>query len=244
MRSSKDYREDLDDYAREYVHPSIVRTVDQKILRMLVSNVIPWLDGPAVLEMGYGDGAWTGPLIQRFGQSHIVDASLQLLETARTLYEGKVITYCSYFEEFEPPMLFDSVVCTYVLEHVVDPVLVLSRTRRWLKSNGLLVVSVPNATSVHRRLGVVMGLQTDVYQLGESDKRIGHRRVYDAPRMEADLAAAGFRVEKRAPMMFKPLPNSLLTHLSEAQLKGIFELGFNIAEDQRGILVYLCRPSQ
>lgn len=89
-----------------------------------------------------------------------------------------------------------------------------------------------------------MGLQADVYQLGDSDVSVGHRRVYDAPRMEADLSEAGFRIEKRAPMMFKPLPNSLLAYLSEAQLKGIFELGFQIREDQRSILVYLCRPSR
>jgi 2-polyprenyl-3-methyl-5-hydroxy-6-metoxy-1,4-benzoquinol methylase len=241
MRGSEDYRENLDEYARDYLHPKIDRSVDQKFLRMVVSKTICWLEGPAVLEMGYGDGAWTGQLIRKFGQSHVVDASLQLLETARTLYGDKVITYRSYFEEFKPQILFDSVVCTYVLEHVVDPVLVLSRSREWLKPNGLLLVAVPNAGSLHRRLGVVMGLQPDVHQLGDLDTSIGHRRVYDAYRMEADLAAAGFLIEKRAPMMFKPLPNSLLAYLSEAQLKGIFELGFDIPEDQRGILVYLCR---
>lgn len=243
MSGSRDYRENLNEYAREYAHPGIVRTVDQKILGMLVSKAACWVEGPAVLEMGYGDGAWTGHLIERFGQSYIVDASFQLLETARTLYGDKVTAYCSYFEEFEAPMLFDSVICTYVLEHVVDPVLVLSRSRGWLKPDGLLLVAVPNATSLHRRLAVAMGLQTDVHQLGESDAGIGHRRVYDAPKMEVDLSAAGFRIEKRAPMMFKPLPNALLASLNEAQLKGMFELGFDIPQDQRGILVYLCRPS-
>ena len=243
MRSSRDYRENLNDYTTEYVHPSMARSVDQKILRMLVSKAVCWLEGPAVLEMGYGDGAWTERLIQRFGRSHIVDASSELLQAARALYGDKVTTYCSYFEEFEPPMLFDSVVCTYVLEHVVDPILVLSQSRAWLKPNGLLMAAVPNATSLHRRLAVAMGLQADVYQLGESDASIGHRRVYDAPRMEADLASAGFRIERREPMMFKPLPNSLLAHLSGAQLEGIFKLGFDIPEDQRGVLVCLCRPS-
>jgi 2-polyprenyl-3-methyl-5-hydroxy-6-metoxy-1,4-benzoquinol methylase len=237
------YNEDLDRYAREYLSPDVARTVDQKVLSMVIDRVIHRLEGPDVLEMGYGDGAWTGRLIEQFGRSHVVDASLQLLERASALYGDKLTVYHSYFEDFAPPALFDAIICAYVLEHVVDPVLVLGRCRNWLKPKGLLFVAVPNATSLHRRLGVVMGLQQDVDELGDSDTSIGHRRVYRAPKMEAHLEAAGFRIETRVPMMFKPLPNSLLAHLSEAQLGGIFDLGDEIPEDQRGILGYFCRPA-
>lgn len=245
MNAFKDaaFNKDLDRYAHEYLHPSVVRTVDQKVLAMLIDRVIPRLKGPNVLEMGFGDGGWTGRLIERFGKSYLVDASLQLIERAKALYPGKLIVYHSYFEEFTPPVLFDSVICTYVLEHVADPVLVLRRCRSWLKPEGLLFVAVPNATSLHRRLGVVMGLQKDVYQLSDLDISIGHRRVYDARMLEADIEAAGFRIEIRLPMMFKPLPNSLLAYLNEAQLKGIFDLGDEIPEDQRAILAYFCRTA-
>jgi 2-polyprenyl-3-methyl-5-hydroxy-6-metoxy-1,4-benzoquinol methylase len=238
----KKYREDLDRYSDEYLRPNIARTVDQKILSMVIGRAIPWLKGPEVLEMGYGDGVWTGPLIERFGKSHIVEASLKLIKNARAKFGDKIASSHSYFEDFHPPLLFDSIICSYVLEHLVDPVLVLRRCRSWLKPEGFLFVVVPNATSLHRRMGVVMGLQKDVYELGDSDVTIGHRRIYDALMLETNIEAAGFRIVRKLPMMFKPLPNLLLSHLNERQLRGMFDLGDEIPEDQRAILFYICAP--
>jgi hypothetical protein len=91
-------------------------------------------------------------------------------------------------------------------------------------------------------MGVLMGMQKDVYELGESDIRIGHRRVYDANHLEDDLMAAGFRIVSKIPMMCKPMPNSLLTHLNDDQLIALFNMGDEIPEDIRGILAYMCRP--
>jgi len=237
-----EYREDLDPFASAYLTPDRARTVDQKITQMLIKRIVPLLEGPDVLEMGYGDGEWTGRLIEKFGKSNLVDASPRLIERAKTLYGDQLAVYTSYFEEFSPPVRFDSIVCTYVLEHVVDPVRVLTRCRDWLKPGGLLFVAVPNAHSLHRHLGVAMGIQKNVYQLGDSDRAIGHRRVYDASILEAGFRKAGFRIETRLPMMCKPLPNSLLTHLSDAQLEGLFDLGNVMAWKHRAILAHFCRP--
>ena len=156
------FREDLDRYEKEYTAPSAARTVDQKVLAMVVERITPLLQGPKVIEMGFGDAAWTGKIIERFGKSFIVDASKRLLEKAKAQYGDNVETHFSYFEEFRPSYTFDSVLCSYVLEHVVDPPAVLKCCRTWLNPGGLLVIIVPNATSLHRRLGVAMGIQKDV----------------------------------------------------------------------------------
>lgn len=238
-----EHREDLERYAESYLRPSAARTVDQKVVGMLVERTVPRLEGPDILEMGYGDGAWTGALIARFGRSSIVDASAELLAGASAEHGEKARTHRSYFEEFEPPCRFDSILCTYVLEHVTDAVGVLCRCRGWLKENGLLFVAVPNAGSLHRRLAVRMGIQRDIHELGEADRSIGHRRVYDAGSLERDLAEAGFRVESRASVMCKPLPNGSLAGLDDAQLRGLFDLGDGLPEDLRGILAFFCRVS-
>jgi trans-aconitate methyltransferase len=243
MDKKDEYRENLDQYADEYLRPNAARTVDQRIISILADRIIPQLDGPDVLEMGYGDGVWTNRLIQRFGKSFVVDASAQLLQVASSIYGDKLTVYQSYFEEFHSPVLFDSVICTYVLEHVVDPVVVLRQCRNWLKPHGVLCVAVPNAASLNRRMGVRMGLQKDVHELTEMDLKMGHRRIYDGPMLEADLVSAGFQVDLRLTTMCKPLPNAMFAHLSDAQLEGLFDLGDELPEDQRGILSYTCRPA-
>lgn len=241
-KSNKEFKENLDPFGHKYLSPDEARSLDQKVISILVEKLMPLIKGPQVLEMGYGDGLWTGRLIETFGNSHLVDASLELINHAKRMHGNKLVTYHSYFEEFTPLCLFDSVICTYVLEHVVDPVSVLQRCRAWLKLDGLLLVAVPNATSLHRRLGVVMGLQKDLYTLSAGDRGVGHRRVYDASTLESDLTSAGFAIGGRIPCMFKPLPNSLLSCLSTEQIQGLWHLGDLIPEDQRAILVYSCRP--
>jgi len=241
--STPEYVEDLDRFAAEYTTPNDARTVDQKICTYIMEAEVPRLKGPDVLEMGYGDGGWTGRLVAHFGRTHLVDASPELLDTSRGLYGDQVETYQSYFEEFTPPKLFDSILCTWILEHVVDPVVVLRRARGWLKPEGELLAAVPNGLSLHRLMAVKMGLQEEPYEMGEADASVGHRRVYDDRSMTADLESAGFEVVERKHAMCKPLPNGLLTHLSDGQLRGLFDIAEMIAPENRGSLVYRCRSA-
>lgn len=44
---------------------------------------------------------------------------------------------------------FDSIVCTEVLEHVIDPISVLREFSRILKPNGILLLTAPQASQVH-----------------------------------------------------------------------------------------------
>ena len=238
-----DYVEDLDRYVSEYTAPSDARTVDRKICTFFMDEVVDGMRGPDVLEMGYGDGGWTGRLIERHGRSFLVDASRELLDVAKQLYGDRLEAYESYFEEFEPPRRFDTIVCTWILEHVVDPVQVLQRARTWLESEGELFVAVPNALSLHRLMAVKMGLQEEPNELGDSDSLMGHRRVYNDASMSADLTAAGFEIVERKHAMCKPLPNGLMVHLSDEQLRGLYRLGEEIAPDNRGLLAYRCRSA-
>lgn len=238
------YQEDLDRYANEYLLPDNTRTVDQRIIGILADRIIPRLKGPDVLEMGYGDGVWSGRLIEQFGKTFVVDASHQLLEVAKSTWGSRIETFESYFEEFDSLRKFDSIICTYVLEHVVDPVQVLKKCRDWLKADGTLVVAVPSATSLNRRMGLRMGLQKDLSELTEQDVKMGHRRVFDGPTLESNLHEAGYVILENLTMMCKPLPNSMLSHLNDAQLAGLFDLGDELPYDQRAILVYQCGRSE
>ena len=61
------------------------------------------------------------------------------------IVEGTYENLSNYSNEF------DCVVCSHVLEHVYDPVKMLQLLTETLKSNGVLILSLPNASSHLRR---------------------------------------------------------------------------------------------
>src|SRR5215471_17168418 len=89
----------LERIAREYREPDAGRLVDQKTLAWTADRLLPWISGPDVLELGFGDDQWTTKIIDEFGHSHVVDASASLLETAKDKYGSRITVYSSLFEE-------------------------------------------------------------------------------------------------------------------------------------------------
>jgi cyclopropane fatty-acyl-phospholipid synthase-like methyltransferase len=87
----KEYQENLDFYSKEYCYPNAARTFDQRAMSILVARLLPLVEGPSVLEMGHGDGLWTGRLIEKFGNSHLVDASLELINHAKSMHGNKLL---------------------------------------------------------------------------------------------------------------------------------------------------------
>ena len=234
-----DLGSELDAIKTEYLNPTPDRIVDQSVMALIaeyaVSRVPP---GKQVLELGVGDQVWTPMLFSKFEEVTSVDASQGLLDDMLTRLPGKAWTpVCKFFEDYEPEQRFDAVFATFVLEHVDDHRIVLERARqKWLKPGGRLIVVVPHALSLHRRLAVKMGLSLHPAQLGDTDRRLGHKRCLTYYEMARDVVDAGFSIVESRGMTCKPLPNGLLAHLSDAQLKGLFELGLDLPIEYAGTI--------
>ena len=230
----------LEKIAAEYVAPDPGRLVDKKNIAMIADRVMPWVQGPEVLEMGFGDDEWTPRIIEKFGHSNIIDAAKTLLEIPKEKYGDAVTTYESLFETFVPDKKFDTIIASFVLEHVEDPVMVLEKTLEWLNEGGKLIAIVPHADSLHRRLAVTMGMQEKPSDLGGTDKRMGHRRVYDIPSFEKDIIAAGFTIEERKGFLIKLIPQSLMANFSDEMLVGLMKLGDEMPIEFTASIGFLC----
>ena len=243
IKDIEKFHEDPDQYAKPYIDIPPEHRPDLSMKQRLIQRVLPMLRGPDVLEMGAGIGDWTSAIVNRFGRSHVVEGSKKLVEMAKESFDKSVQVHHSFFEDFDPEMQYDSIVCSLVLEHVRDPVECLRRMKRWLKPGGIAFVSVPNADSLHRKMGVILGIQKDTNDLGESDRSIGHRRVSRQHELEFDLENAGFRILCNLSMGLKVLPNSLLMGLTDAQLAALIDLGEEVPPRQRAVICYLVESS-
>jgi 2-polyprenyl-3-methyl-5-hydroxy-6-metoxy-1,4-benzoquinol methylase len=178
-----------------------------------------------VLEMGSADGQMTELLATHFDDISVVDGSADYVEAVRQRLPG-VKAYTSLFEDFDPPEAYDNIVMAHILEHVSDPVAILQRAARWLTPRGRILIIVPNANSIHRLVGVKMGMLSAPTDLNDDDVRIGHRRVYTPETLATDIDAAGLRLVERGGIFFKVLSNRQIEETWSPELiEGFYELG-------------------
>jgi 2-polyprenyl-3-methyl-5-hydroxy-6-metoxy-1,4-benzoquinol methylase len=192
----------------------------------------PYLEGRAsCVELGSSDGRMTERLATIFPVDlTAVDGTAAYVdEVARRL--SQVTAVHSLFEEYAPGRRFEAAVLGHVLEHVADPVTVLQAARELLEPGGVAIVTVPNADSIHRHVGVAMGMLGAVTELNEADHRIGHRRVYTREELERDVTASGLNVHHAGGVFLKPLSNGQIEEQwSEDLVQAFYEVGKRFPE--------------
>jgi 2-polyprenyl-3-methyl-5-hydroxy-6-metoxy-1,4-benzoquinol methylase len=122
----------------------------------------------------------------------------------------------------------DAVVCSSLLHEVPQPALLLGAIRQLLPAGGRVHVSVPNATSLHRRLARAMGLIADERVLSDRNIELGQPRVMDAGDLHRLVTESGFVVEEAGGYMLKPFTHAqmaALPFLSDELLEGLDRLG-------------------
>ena len=126
----------------------------------------------------------------------------------------------------------------FILEHVEDPVQILSHFRKFLTSNGKMFVSVPNAEVLNRRLGHLAGLLPDMKALSEHDFILGHKRYYTVTSLTEDIHKAGYVVERMEGIYLKPFTTKQMVSLNfdKKIINALCEAGIDYPELCCGIL--------
>ena len=207
--------------------------------RRLYELLQPHFRPGRALELGTGDGESTSHIVDHFAELHVVDGSRSQLDAVKARFP-KVRTHCSLFEEFEPEVRFSTVFMTHILEHLDRPEALLERAASWLEPGGRVMISVPNALSLHRLVGVKMGMLETPYSLNDQDVLLGHRRVYDKASMLALIARTPFVVVRFTGLMLKPLSNRQIERdWSPELIEAYFQLGFDFPENCSEIIFIL-----
>jgi 2-polyprenyl-3-methyl-5-hydroxy-6-metoxy-1,4-benzoquinol methylase len=195
-------------------------------------NVIRrYFKGNKLLELGCADGMVTSLLIDDFTSITVVDGSYCAVERLKkNIKSGKPDVIVGYFEEIELEERFDTILMGHILEHVEDPVFILKKFKKYLNDLGVIIITVPNALSFHRLIGVGMGLLDSVYSLNDSDKLVGHKRVYDFERLKADVEMADLKVVARDAYFLKFLSNQQFEVINNSDL---IEACMKLGEDFR-----------
>ncbi len=161
--------------------------------------------GPT-LEMGPAEGVMTRHLARLCPDLTVVEASRRFCADLKARHPSVKIVP-SLFEDYAPSGKFTNIILGHVLEHVEDPVSILARAGAWLADDGCILAAVPNARSLHRQAGVLLGQLPVENALNEADRRHGHRRVYDPESFRHEFNAAGLNIRVFGGYWLKPVSN-------------------------------------
>lgn len=196
----------------------------KQLVALGFESVKPFLKGKKLLEIGPADGAMTKFFTHSFRDISLLEPSHKYATMLHKSFPGATI-HESLVENFVPPTTYDTIVMAHVLEHVTKPVAALNRIKRAMNQKSRLIIIVPNANSIHRLLGVAMGLIKTKFTLNAYDKKLGHQRVYDGSNLAKHVQRAGLRIVSQGGIMLKPLSNDQMKSWNPDIIRGLFNAG-------------------
>ncbi len=111
---------------------------------------LPWKMGGRLLEIGCGSGAQLKLMLDAGWEAVGIDFDLAAATAARA--QGLEVDVGDVRTMNYPESSFDAIVMAHVIEHVYDPVGLLTECTRLLKPGGRLVSITPNAGSLGHRI--------------------------------------------------------------------------------------------
>jgi 2-polyprenyl-3-methyl-5-hydroxy-6-metoxy-1,4-benzoquinol methylase len=193
-----------------------------------------------ILDVGCADGIMAKRLSPFVKHMTAIDGSEKLIKKAKKLKLNNVDFIFTLFEEYRPKKQFDTIILSDILEHINEPVKLLSRCNEWIKENGVVIIISPNATSIHRQIGVLAGMLRDVHELNPTDIRVGHRRVYDIKILKQDIKKAGLKIIKSDGFFLKPLSDSQLENLPDKVINAFYLIGNEVPKKFLALLYVVC----
>ena len=162
--------------------------------------------GRRILELGCADGFISRHLKERGCQITGIEIVPQAAEQARQWCD-KVVIYDLNRPDWPGHVDagYDTVLCGDVLEHLVNPELVLKQVREILSPGGRVLVCVPNIAHLRIRLRLLFG-RFEYESTGIMD--MTHLRFYTYSTARKMIESAGFQIQSYHPM----LGGGALTH--------------------------------
>lgn len=215
--------------------------IDRRTKALVIERCLTHAHGPLVLDLGYVDGSWTDPLVVLGHKVDVVEGVARHAKRAQRRYRANpaVRVFNTLFQNFEPDRRYDTIVAGDMIRYLEDPLTFLHRAKGWLKPDGVIIVTVPNSRSMHRRAGALMGLERRPTDANARDIEVGNLRGYDRYELRALLLDAGLAIKALHGCFLKPLSSVQIEDWDDRLLRAFLALGDEL-EDYCWFLYAVC----
>ena len=226
-RNITDYEKDYSDLVNGFEKYKVVYR------RKKVLEVIDHFRPKTILEIGCG----LEPLFchtDKEIQFTIVEPSEKFCENAKRLSaDSKNVTCIRGFFEEEVNKLekeYDMVICSGLLQEVSDPVKLINAIKLVCDRETIIHINVANMYSVHRLLGVELGILEDVFEQSEANKILQQNTNFDMKRLRTMVENSGLDILEEGSFFIKPFSHKQMEAMMEQHiiddhvLEGLYNL--------------------
>lgn len=219
--------------------------VQNRMSSHIIDRCLPFIRGPRVLTLGYAKDDWPERIAALGHRVDIVEGAAGHVEHARQRFASRpeIRTFHSTFEAFATDCRYDTAVLGGVVEMVDDPLGLLVKTRNLVVPGGRLLLTTANALSLHRRVGVALGMEASPFDLNDRARVTETRQLFDRARLEAILVAAGWVVEKLFGCVLKPFAEAQMRGWDDRMLEVLATAGDLVEAELCKELVAVCSPA-
>lgn len=210
---------------------------DDILMRYKFKAAFPYIGEMPLLDVGCGTGHFIHLMNHYYEDMNFwgIDINCRKIQVAREFIRGTF--YCMDFERTNYENRWGTITAFNVLEHVRNSGLFIQRCYESLVDGGKLIITVPNAIALHKRIGAQMGLSIP-YRLTEDDHKKGHLRVYDLGFLQVSLRFYGFKIVCAKGIFLKPLSSDMMMKFySEKLFDALYEVGNELPEYCSSIMV-------
>ncbi len=158
-------KQDIDLYY-EASNP-LIKWIENLRLKNIISKIKKHctknnLNNPVIIEAGCGTGHVLEEIVKNIDNTNLtgIDPLQWWLDKAKERLGTKAKLLKSFAEDlpFESKSV-DIAICTEVLEHVINPKIVLNELQRVIKDNGIIIISIPNEKLINNLKDIVDSLK-------------------------------------------------------------------------------------
>lgn len=162
----------------------------------LTYQAIP--EGESILDIGCGGDLTIMPLWEKYKTVYGIDISKTIIERTQKEFGDKPGIHLAVGDINEyinlPGESFDTIIAVAVMEHIFDPYHLMKECHRMLKTEGLLIVAVPNIAWLGNRVRLLLGI-LPVTSTGEGWDG-GHLHYFTRGSLKKLFQQEGFNVSK------------------------------------------------
>lgn len=214
------------------------RGFERMLVDYKIRSILPYLKGKQLLDIGCGVGLLCQTFASYYEKVVGIDGSAKKIVRARKLNAWPNISFIkTMFMDYVPDIHFDTIIASNVLEHMDDGIGFLEKSKGMLSEKGRIIVTVPNALGLHKRIGKHLGIIKDFYELTADDLEKGHCRIYDKQRLINEFLEASLQIIAIEGILLKPLSSSQMESWDIRICDALYKIGKELPEYCSSLMV-------